>query len=223
MSAERAATAIISKGEVSEKKATLAELETMLKKGQHFLIAKSQECTKLRVEIDALSIADKDLEAKLEEVLVLLLKHPMVEKSYYEDEWLVVETGKFTAYTQNDDAVPCPAMRIKLNLLNCDIIGLPLISGEGYYGYCSSARQGHPHYLAGGHPCLGDAACTITDLISDQEYHAAMLMLLEFTQNVNEEDSAGKYWYRWAHDDTDACDDDDEYDEDEYDEDDDEY
>lgn len=205
MSVKKAAVAIMSKGELSEKQHIIDENEQLLEKGMHFLIAKSQEIAKLKVEIEALSTADDALEALLAEVLEDLGRHPYVEEAFFENEWLCVKTTKLIAYTQAGEGAPIPPGLVKLNLLNAAIRGEARNAKESLGG---TPLKLAPHFLSGGRPCLGEAACAIADLISEQQYYPAMLMVLEFLQAINEGDSAGgtykqfqvhgdKWWKNW--------------------------
>lgn len=195
MSAKKAAIAIMSKGEVAEKKKVIEETRALLEKGMHYLISKSQEVNKLQVELDALSIADGALEKSLEEVLEDLMRHPYVSEAYFEDEWLCVKTTRLLAYTQGGIAVPIFKGVMKMNLLNAAIKGELLETR--FKIDSSSVPRLAPHFMNRGNPCLGDASCTIADLISQQAYYPAMLMLLEFLQGVNENDSAGSSYVRF--------------------------
>ena len=197
MSAKKTAIAIISKGEVREKMKQIKDNEELLAKGQQYLISKAQEIIRLKAEVEGLSSADEALEKLLEEEIEALNGHPIVDKYYYENECMIVETTAFQAYLQSGESIDIAPMKISLNLLTSEVIGKSLVPGTGKRGYWSNDDPA-PHFNGtNGHPCLGEASCTITDLISSQNYYASMLMVLEFVQSVNETDPAGKTYVKW--------------------------
>lgn len=197
MSIQSTAKLLVSKGEVKEKMKQCEDAKETLEKGQKYLIAKSLEIIKLNAEIDALQIVDKGLEKKLEEDLEAIKTHPIVKHAEYVDESMEVLTDTFTAYTQGGIPITIKPMRITLGLLDSKVRGFNVNRDDGFSGYWTQ-RDPHPHTAGdNGAPCLGEAACTITELITHQDYYAAMLMVLEFFQSINETDAAGKKFVNW--------------------------
>lgn len=54
-----------------------------------------------------------------------------------------------------------------------------------------------PHVFPGGEACFGNTENQIIGFISEEEYYAAFITLLNFCQTVNIEDAAGKYFESW--------------------------
>jgi len=197
MGVRETATALITKGELKEKTEALATNKETLENGMKYLIAKSLEVIKLEEELKTLAIVDDKLISILERDAESLLNHPIVTDVDFENEYIVLKTCAFDAFNTQGTAVPIEECKVKLNLLTADISVLPLLPGGGARGHWS-ANDAHPHCNGKtGKPCLGEASCAIVEYITLQDYFSAVLMVLEFLQNVNEDDSAGSKFQNW--------------------------
>lgn len=56
----------------------------------------------------------------------------------------------------------------------------------------------HPHVDGdGGRPCLGDAGSMLIQTMNDYELYASFIIAVNFLQQVNTDDPAGRYIYNW--------------------------
>ena len=198
MSAEQCMKAILERGEVKEKREKLDKMKETLRNGHKYLINMSTEVLKLEGELNAISLVDNKLLEQLTGDLNSIKSVPIVEDAFFENERIVFITKPLVAHCQDGTEVPIPAMKTSLNLVTSEVNGFcEKPDDDGVYGYWSE-RDPHPHFDGrNGHPCLGNAACSITEYITNQQYFLAVLQVLEFIQAVNEEDSAGSRYKRW--------------------------
>lgn len=194
---ETTSNILITKGELKEKTDKLAENKETIVNGKKYIIAMANEIKKLEAEISALAVVDDALTKVLEDNAKLLLNSPLIESASYEDEHFVATTTAFNAYTQAGDEIIIKPLRLQLSLLSSEVRINNLDRADGCRGYWTS-HDPHPHVNGDdGTPCLGDASAPILEYVTNQEYYLAMMMVLEFVQNVNEDDSAGAKWENW--------------------------
>lgn len=60
-----------------------------------------------------------------------------------------------------------------------------------------SNEDNHPHVADNGEACLGNVATVIADLIAQREWYVLATILINFLENVNINDPAGKYVINW--------------------------
>ena len=62
-----------------------------------------------------------------------------------------------------------------------------------------SDRDPHPHVSGSSkRPCLGSVTSTIADLVSQNEYYAMVIMIINYLEAVDTTDSVGEYAHHWG-------------------------
>jgi len=85
-------------------------------------------------------------------------------------------------------------MHVKININNTDI----KFFGDNPRRSVWTSRDPHPHVNGSdGRACLGNVSATIAQLCSQKEIYPLFLVCLDFLENANTEDSAGKNVKNW--------------------------
>ena len=134
--------------------------------------------------------AENDLKA--------IMEHDTVEKvEINEDKEVIVYTNQLYIYDSDGNKFKGNKYKIRFNYntMICRIYGLKT-------DYC---RKGfwtdldpHPHVNGGrGNACWGDAGSMLSSTMNAYELYASYIIVLNFLQQVNTDDVAGKYIENW--------------------------
>lgn len=141
-------------------------------------------------EVEGLDAFIKGLDAVAE--------HPKVTKLEVEDTNVVIGIGNVHTFAQVRDKERrfyLGDMEIKINISNTDVKFFNTNNPrEGFW----TNRDPHPHVNGSdGRACLGNVGTTIAELCSQMEIYALFLVCLDFLENANTEDPAGKKVINW--------------------------
>lgn len=157
----------------------------------------SRRMKEMMIELEALKskTEEKDFTTDIES----LLNHKLVENIEIDtDNNLVyVFTDYIDIYDEDENRYKGNKYRIRFNFeaIAVKIYGLD----ENYCrkSYWSNIDP-HPHVSGDtGTPCLGDAGPMLASTLSDHELYASFIITLNFLQQVNTNDPAGKFIKNW--------------------------
>lgn len=161
----------------------------------------------LKERYDALIRMQQELErAENEEVngldnfikgLDQIAQHPQVSNVLVVNDLITIYIDNVYAYARvkgKERRYYIGNMHVKININNTDI---RFFGDNGRHGLWTT-HDPHPHVNGGdGRACLGNVASTIAQLCSQKEIYPLFLVCLDFLENANTEDSAGKKIVRW--------------------------
>lgn len=138
-------------------------------------------------------------EGLLEKELGLIKALDKVADVRLEDGRLKVDTTELYAYDKKDRRYHIGTMTIDIDVHTANVKFLKLgknVKGENR-GYWND-NDPHPHVNGGsGGACLGNASATIAELCSQYQIYPVVTICINFLENVNIDDSAGRrvrYW-----------------------------
>ena len=148
------------------------------------------------LEVEMLkNIKPKDFKDDIE----ALLNHKYVKDVYINSKQneLIIETDYIDIYDEDDNKFKGNKYELvfEFNKMTCYISGLD-------EDYCRQSywtqTDPHPHVNGEtGEACWGSAGCMLTENMNNYEIYASFIVVLNFLQQVNTEDAAGKFIRNW--------------------------
>lgn len=130
--------------------------------------------------------------------LDLIAEHPKVSKLDVEDTKVVVGIDDMFMYARVDGKERrfyLGNMEVHIDVSNTDVKFFN--SNNTRHGYWTR-QDPHPHVNGeNGRACLGNVGTTIAELCSSMEIYALFLVALDFLENANTEDVAGRKVVNW--------------------------
>ena len=128
-----------------------------------------------------------------------ILEHPLVNDVEIEGECKIVKiyTDYIDIFDERGNRFRGNEYAIKFNYNRMSV------SFEGLdEDYCRKSywtnHDPHPHVDGeGGRPCLGDAGSMLAQTMNDYELYASFIIAINFLQQVNTDDPAGRYICNW--------------------------
>lgn len=151
---------------------------------------KIREQTQIQMQMQKIkdTLMDKK---KIKNEIELIQKHPMCKNITIAQDKLVIHTNKIICtepHTKRKYMIG--EVLIKISLINIDV---KFVSTEIF-----NSAYVHPHVLnQRGEVCFGNAETQIVNYISDKEYYALFVTLINFLQTTNVEDEIGKNICEW--------------------------
>lgn len=134
-----------------------------------------------------------------------IAEHPKVNKLDVENEKVIIgisDVHMFARVERQEKRFYLGDMEVHINVANTEV-KFYNASGNTRRSYWTEADP-HPHVNGGnGNACLGNVGTTIAELCSSMEIYALFLVCLDFLENANTEDPAGRNVVNW-----DECDED---------------
>lgn len=134
---------------------------------------------------------------KLTQGLDLIAGHPQVSNIIVEEKYVVVYIDKVYAHARVNGKTRryyIGNMHVKMDIQNTDV---RFFGDNGRHGLWTTSDP-HPHVNGSdGVGCLGNVASTIAELCSQKEIYPLFLICLDYLQNANAEDSAGRKIVKW--------------------------
>lgn len=128
--------------------------------------------------------------------LDLIAQHPQVSNLIVEQDKVTINIDKVYAYADvrgEEKRFYIGNMTVKINIADTDIRFFGDNPRNGYWG-----QDPHPHVDGmTGNACLGNVAATIAELCSQKEIYPLFLTCLDFLENANTDDPAGKKIVMW--------------------------
>lgn len=141
-------------------------------------------------EVEGLDAFIKGLDAVAE--------HPKVAKLEVEDTNVVIginDVHTFARVKGAERRFYLGNMEIKINIANTDVKFFNMNNPRNGFW---TGRDPHPHVNGSdGRACLGNVGTTIAELCSQMEIYALFLVCLDFLENANTDDPAGKKVVNW--------------------------
>lgn len=147
-------------------------------------------------QVEALkSIKPKDYKEDFKSIL----DHKYVKDVYINSKQneLIIETDYIDIYDEDDNKFKGNKYELvfDFNRMTCYISGLD-------EDYCRKSywteTDPHPHVNGEtGEACWGSAGCMLTENMNNYEIYASFIVVLNFLQQVNTEDAAGKFIRNW--------------------------
>ena len=128
-----------------------------------------------------------------------LLNHKYVKdvNSNVRNSSIVITTDYIDIYDEEDNKFKGNKYSLKFdfNKMTCYITGLDTDYNRKSYW---TEFDPHPHVNGDtGEACWGSAGCMLTENMNNYEVYASFIVVLNFLQQVNTEDPAGKYIANW--------------------------
>lgn len=134
-----------------------------------------------------------DVQGKLIGDLDLVVKNPKVSDLHIRDGKFIVYTPNIYAYSDQGNRYYIGNMHMELQLENASVKFFGDNPRRGFWG-----NDPHPHVNgSNGNPCLGSIASTVAELCSRNEIYALVLTCIDFLENANTSDPAGKKIIMW--------------------------
>lgn len=128
--------------------------------------------------------------------LDLIAQHPQVSNLIVERDKITVNIDDVYAYADikgEEKRFYIGNMTVKINIADTDIRFFGDNPRNGYWG-----QDPHPHVNgSNGYACLGNVAATIAELCAQKEIYPLFLTCLDFLENANTDDPAGKKIVMW--------------------------
>lgn len=126
--------------------------------------------------------------------LDLIAQHEKVKDLHIKDNKFVVYTNPLYMYTSKDERFYLGNMRIELSPEIADVRFFGDNPRKSYW----TRSDPHPHVNGrNGEACLGNASTLIADLSHQMQLYPLMLTALDFLEQANLEDVAGRNVYNW--------------------------
>lgn len=126
-----------------------------------------------------------------------IAQHPQVSNILVKDDLITIYIDKVYAYARvkgEERRYYIGNMHVKININNADV----RFFGDNGRRSVWTSHDPHPHVNGGdGRACLGNVSATIAELCSQKEIYPLFLVCLDFLENANTEDSAGKKVVHW--------------------------
>lgn len=140
----------------------------------------------------------KDNGEKFAEQLDLIAEYPGVTKIEIEGKKIKISVKDVYAYAKvsgDTRRYYIGDMRMEVNMKDSDVRFHNMNNPrKGYW----TEKDAHPHVDgSNGYPCLGNVSATIAELVSSKEVYALFLTLLDYLQNANTDDVAGRTVTSW--------------------------
>lgn len=178
---------------------TLRDIPRRIDEARQSLTAAIREQALARMEVERLRGKTEDMDMTYQTEFDKLVKHPKVVDVRMTD-------GKLMVYT---DTLFCPdertgklheigSFRIELSVHDRDVDDgtVRWFNLDRQVDACKSKMQA-PHIFRDGNACLGNAYETFAELFAGYEYALAVDYAIQFVENANTDDAAGRYVDKW--------------------------
>jgi len=133
-------------------------------------------------------------ETKLISDLDSIVKHDKFEDVTIEGGRIILHTIPLYAYTKENKRYYMGKYSVEVNMDNSDI----KFTGDNARRSYWTHKDPHPHVSGrGGTAYLGNVGGTIAELCSQYELYALALVIVDYLENVNIEDIAGRHVQNW--------------------------
>lgn len=192
--------------ELKTAKEELEGYKETIQNGKEYIIHLSNKIIKTQAEIDAFLVVDETMEATFTNQIEDIKALPNVL-----DVWIETEGTKVSLCLSVDE-LNCIASDGGEFFINPTTTRIELLTSrvrikntngddDGFRGHWTSYDP-HPHVNgADGAPCLGNIDGSIVEYIAAKDYYSLSLLMLEWLQSANHEDSAGKYYTKFRKED----------------------
>ena len=142
--------------------------------------------------LENISLEDKE---KIEKEIKNTMKLPKVKDINSRDFYIIITTDLLYGKTEHGRMFCLAPYDIKIDFVRGQVlISCPI---EYRRRSCWSLHDMHPH--VGGHQeaCWGNVASTVSQLLNEGELQALTTIVINYLENINVEDVAGKYCTNW--------------------------
>jgi hypothetical protein len=144
--------------------------------------------------ITAIEAGDVEVTDKLVKEMQNIADHPRVTDLRIENEFITVTIPDIVATDKKDRSFYIGTFQVKINTSNSEV----RFFGDNPRRSHWSKQDPHPHVNGGnGSACLGNVSSTIAELCSQNEMYALVMTCIDFLENANIDDSAGKHVTNW--------------------------
>lgn len=178
---------------VSEDKRSLSNAEEMIVEYMRKLKREHDKTIRLRKSIEVGEETSQNAVGKLLRDLDLIVQHPSFEDVRIKDGRITLITDEIYAWTKQDKRYHIGKFEIDVKMENTEVKFRGNNPRRSYWSHSDP----HPHVSSAGNACLGNVGGSIAELSSQSELYALALVLLDYLQNVNIEDVAGKFILNW--------------------------
>lgn len=182
---------------VRELKAQITDTERAIEQRRHQLKERYDALVRYRNEVEIVETMGVTGLDNFVKGLDLIAEHPQVSNILVKDDLITIYIDNVHAYANvkgQDRRYYIGNMHVKININNTDI----RFFGDNGRQSVWTSHDPHPHVNGGdGRACLGNVSATIAELCSQKEIYPLFLVCLDFLENANTEDAAGKKITRW--------------------------
>lgn len=126
--------------------------------------------------------------------LDLIINHPKVDDLHIKDGVFTVFIPNVYAYDKHNRRYYIGNCRVQIKMENTEVKFFGDNPRTSYW----TSRDPHPHVNGNsGGACLGNVASTIAELCSRNEIYALVMICIDFLENVNIDDPAGRRVSNW--------------------------
>lgn len=180
---------------VETDKQKIREYEQQITQYQSQLKNTYDNLIRRRVTVEAHETQLDTLDAGLLRDLDNIVAHDKIRDMHIKDGKFIIHTEPiFFYHDKNGDRYYGGEYRIEIKPDNTEI---KFFGNNGRRGYWTGADP-HPHIDGGsGRACLGNISATIAELCSQMQIYALVMVAIDFLENINTEDPAGRRYTSW--------------------------
>lgn len=182
------------KRSLEDDKYRLSDFQDKVQRYQRDLKSTYDNISRLMKSISAIEAGDVDVLEKLVKEMNNIAEHPRVTDLRIENEFITVTIPDIVATDKKDRSFYIGTFQVKINTSNSEV----KFFGDNPRRSHWTAEDPHPHVNGrNGQACLGNVSATIAELCSQNEMYALVMTCIDFLENANIDDSAGKHVVNW--------------------------
>jgi hypothetical protein len=179
---------------LEDDKHRLADFQEKSTRYQRELKSAYDNIARLMKTIDMIESGNSDVQSKLVKEMNDIASHPRVTDLRIEGEFVTVSIKEVIATDKKDRQFYIGNFQVKINTSNSEV----KFFGDNPRRSHWTAEDPHPHVNGrNGQACLGNVSATIAELCSQNEMYALVMTCIDFLENANIDDSAGKHVTNW--------------------------
>lgn len=149
---------------------------------------------RLMKTISAVEAGEVEVTDKLVTEMNNIANHPRITDLRIENEFITVTIPDVVAVDKKERSFYIGTFQVKINTSNSEV----KFFGDNPRRSHWTSTDPHPHVNGrNGQACLGNVASTIAELCSQNEMYALVMTCIDFLENANIDDSAGKHVTNW--------------------------
>ena len=148
---------------------------------------------RLRNNIESEEANLENVDTQFVKDLDLIVKHQKVSDLIIKDGLFYISVPSVYAHASNGKRYYIGNMKMTIKLEEADVRFYGDNKRHGYW----SEKDPHPHVSGSGSPCLGNLSGTIAELSARNEIYALVMVCIDFLENANVEDTAGRNVIMW--------------------------
>jgi hypothetical protein len=179
---------------LSSDKDRLAEFQQKVERYQRDLKSGYDNISRLMTSITAIESGNTDVQEKLVQEMNNIADHPRITDLRIEGDFVTVTIPNIVATDKHDRQFYIGNFQVKINMSNSEVRFFGDNPRQSYW----TEKDPHPHVSGNtNNACLGNVAGTIAELCSQNEIYALVMTAIDFLENANIDDGAGKNVVKW--------------------------